>query len=143
MTPQTPFGAHSAAPLPLQPQRWSEAAIQWSTENSVDRPRVAALASGMGMSGHQLAKELKRHGLPPARTLLVWGRLFQAAQLLNVGKQTVETVAFTLGYANSSALRKAFQFHVGYSPSCVAREGGGRSRPGLVRYRVRSGRRFG
>lgn len=48
---------------------WAAAAIQWSTENSVDRPQVAALASGMGMSGHQLAKELKRHGLPPARTL--------------------------------------------------------------------------
>lgn len=95
----------------------------------------------MGMSGHQLAKELKRHGLPPARTLLVWGRLFQAAQFLNVGKQTVETVAFTVGYANSSALRKAFQFHVGYSPSCVAREGG-RSCPALVRDRVWSGWRF-
>ena len=103
---------------------WAAAAIQWSTENSVDRPRVAALASGMGMSGHQLAKELKRHGLPPARTLLVWGRLFQAAQLLDAGEQTVEGVAFALGYASSSALRKAFQFHVGCSPSCVAREGG-------------------
>ena len=103
---------------------WAVAAIQWSMENSVDRPRVAALARGMGMSQDQLAKELKLHGLPPARTLLLWGRLFQAARLLHVGGQTVEEVAFALGYASSSALRRAFRFHLGCSPSAVSRRGG-------------------
>lgn len=103
---------------------WAAAAIQWSMENSVDRPKVAALAGGMGMSENQLAKELRRHGLPPARTLLVWGRLFQAARLLDVGGQTVEGVAFALGYTSSSALRRAFRLHVGCSPSAVSREGG-------------------
>ena len=103
---------------------WAVAAIQWSMENSVDRPRVAALARGMGMSENQLAKELQHHGLPPARTLLLWDRLFQAARLLQVGDQTVEGVAFALGYTSSSALRRAFRFHVGCSPSAVSLEGG-------------------
>ncbi len=100
------------------------AVVRWSMEHSFERPGVDELARSMGMSRSQLARELSRSGLPPPRALLLWGRLFQAARLLQGGITTVEGVAHALGYSTSSGLHRAFHQYVGWPPGAIATRGG-------------------
>ena len=100
------------------------AVVRWSMEHAFERPGVDELAQSMGMSRSQLARELSRSGLPAARALLLWGRLLQAARLLQGGTTTVEGVAHALGYSTSSALHRAFQQHVGCLPGGISTGGG-------------------
>ena len=100
------------------------AVVRWSMEHSFERPSVDELAQSMGLSRSKLARELNRHGLPSPRALLLWGRLFQAARLLQGDTATVEGVAHALGYSTSSALRRAFQQHVGCPPGAISTLGG-------------------
>ena len=100
------------------------AVVRWSMEHSFERPGVDDLAEGMGMSRGQLARELSRSGLPPPRALLLWGRLFQAARLLQAGTTTVEGAAHALGYSTSSALHRAFHQYVGWPPGAISTRGG-------------------
>lgn len=100
------------------------AVVRWSMEHSSERPGVDELAASMGMSRSQLARELSRSGLPPPRALLLWGRLFQAARLLQGGTTTVEGAAHALGYSTSSALHRALNQHVGWPPGALSTRGG-------------------
>ena len=100
------------------------AVVRWSMEHSFERPSVDELAESMGLSRSKLARELSRHGLPSPRALLLWGRLFQAARLLQGDTATVEGVAHALGYSTSSALRRAFQQYVGCPPGAISTRGG-------------------
>lgn len=100
------------------------AVIRWSIEHSLERPSVDELADGIGVSRSQLTKALNKRGLPTARALLLWGRLFQAARLLEGGRTTVEAVAHALGYATSSALHRAFHRNVGHPPGAIVSMGG-------------------
>ncbi len=100
------------------------AVVRWSMEHSLERPSVDDLAEGMGMSRGQLTRELSRSGLPPPRALLLWGRLFQAARLLQGGTATVEGVAHALGYSTSSGLHRAFHQYVGWPPGATSTRGG-------------------
>ena len=100
------------------------AVVRWSMEHSFERPSVDELSEGMGMSRSQLTRELNRRGLPPPRALLLWGRLFQAARLLQGGTATVEGVAHALGYSTSSGLHRAFHQYVGWPPGAISTRGG-------------------
>jgi len=100
------------------------AVVRWSMEHSFDRPCVDELAQSMGLSRSQLARELSRSGLPSPRVLLLWGRLFQAARLLQGGTTTVEGAAHALGYSTSSALHRAFHHYVGWPPGAISTRGG-------------------
>ena len=100
------------------------AVVSWSMEHSLEGPTVDEVAEGLGMSRAQLARELGRKNLPPARALLLWGRLFQAARLLEGGTTTVEGAAHALGYSTSSALHRAFHQYVGWPPGALAENGG-------------------
>ena len=62
--------------------------------------------------------------LAPPRSLLLWGRLIRASHLLESSSQTVESVAFHLGYATGGTLSKALKRHVGCSPTELLRRGG-------------------
>jgi AraC-like DNA-binding protein len=100
------------------------AVVGWSMEHSFERPSVNELAAGMGMSRSQLARAMSRSGLPPPRVLMLWGRLFQAARLLQAGTTTVEGAALALGYSTSSALHRAFHQYVGWPPGAISTRGG-------------------
>ena len=98
-------------------------ALRWGVENAIERPVAADLARDLGMSVHQLARQLRSLNAPCARVLLVWGRILHAARLLEWGR-TVESAAHQSGYANGSALQRAFRLRVGFPPGHVSDRGG-------------------
>ena len=72
--------------------------LRWAVEHASGKPSAGALARDMGMSPAHLTRKLRSRDGPPARVLLLWGRLLHAAQLLHRGR-TVESTAHELGYA--------------------------------------------
>ncbi len=98
-------------------------ALRWAVENARERPSAADLARDLGMSPARLARQLRSLAAPPARVLLVWGRLLRAARLLEWGS-TVESAAHESGYASGSALHRAFRLRVGFPPGDVSERGG-------------------
>ncbi|MGD2070757.1 MAG: AraC family transcriptional regulator [Gemmatimonadota bacterium] len=99
-------------------------ALRWSVENAHDAPGVPELADALGQTPRGLARELRYHDLPTPRRMLLWGRLFRAAHMLESADRTVERVAFALGYASGTALARAFRRVLGEPPSEVLRKGG-------------------
>lgn len=98
-------------------------ALQWAVENASGKPQAGDLAPALGMSHAELARELRSLDAPPARVLLVWGRLLHAARLLDWGK-TIESSALESGYASGSGLHRAFSRRVGFPPGDVPDRGG-------------------
>lgn len=99
-------------------------AIRWAIERAEARPQVSNLAAALALSPRAFHRELRTLNLAPPRSLLLWGRLIQATHLLERPYETVENVAFRLGYATGGALRKALKRHVGCSPTTLLRRGG-------------------
>lgn len=99
-------------------------AIRWTIEKAEARPKVEDLAVGLGLSPGAFRRELRALNLAPPRSLLLWGRLIQATYLLERPYETVENVAFRLGYATGGALRKALKRHVKCSPTTLMKRGG-------------------
>jgi AraC-like DNA-binding protein len=102
----------------------AQEAIRWTIEKAEARPRVEDLASGLGLTPGTFRRELRALDLAPPRSLLLWGRLIQATYLLERPYETVENVAYRLGYATGGALRKALKRHVKCSPTTLLRRGG-------------------
>jgi AraC-like DNA-binding protein len=99
-------------------------ALVWSARNAGTRPRVAHLARSLNESSRSLSDRLRSEGACTARSLLLWGRLFRAGQMLGRGRNTVQSVAFALGYSADSAFRKTVRAHLGVPPSRVPENGG-------------------
>lgn len=102
----------------------AQESIRWTIERAEARPRVEDLAAGLGLSPGAFRRELRALDLAPPRSLLLWGRLIQATYLLERPDETVENVAFRLGYATGGALRKALKRHVRCSPTTLLKRGG-------------------
>ena len=98
-------------------------ALRWAVENASARSSAGALARELGMSQGRLARQLRSLEAPPARALLLWGRLLHAAHLLDDGR-TVESTALALGYASGSGLHRAFHRRLGFPPGDVSVRGG-------------------
>lgn len=99
-------------------------AIRWAIERAEARPQVSNLAAALALSPRAFHRELRALDLAPPRSLLLWGRLIQATHLLDRPHETVENVAFRLGYATGGALRKALKRHVGCSHTTLLKRGG-------------------
>jgi AraC-like DNA-binding protein len=97
--------------------------LRRAVENAYERPSAEDLARDLGTSAASLSRQLKSLNAPPTRVLLVWGRLLHAARLLEWGR-TVEATAHESGYANGSALHRAFRRRVGFPPGDVSLRGG-------------------
>jgi len=106
--------------LPFRAHR----ALGWSIEHALESPQVSDLASALTLSPSRLARELKKAGTVPPRRLLVWGRLIVASHLLGHPDETVESVAFRLGYSTGGSLGKAVKENLGCSPTELLRRGG-------------------
>jgi AraC-like DNA-binding protein len=99
-------------------------AVRWAIEHAESRPQVSELAAALAMSPRALLREMKTLNLGSPRALLLWARLIRASHLLERPAETVESVAFRLGYSTGGALGKALKRHVGCSPSELLRQGG-------------------
>lgn len=99
--------------------------MRWCIEHAQDHPQVPDLGRAMRRSPRSLARWLRSRDLPAPRHLLLWGRLFQAARMLEVTDVTVEEAAFRLGYSTAASLARAFREHVGVSPGEIAGPDGG------------------
>lgn len=102
----------------------AQEAIRWAIEHAEARPQVSELATALAMSPRVLLREMKALNLSSPRALLLWGRLIRASDLLERPSETVESVAFHLGYATGGALVKALKEHVGCSPTTLLERGG-------------------
>ena len=96
--------------------------LHWAIAHAEDCPQVPDLARAMRLSPRTLSRELRSRGLPSPRHLLLWGRLFQAARMLEGSDVTVEEVAFRLGYATAASLGRAFREQLGLAPSDLRHE---------------------
>ncbi len=99
-------------------------AIRWAIERAESRPQVSELAAALAMSPGAFTRGMKAASLGSARSLLLWGRLIRASHLLERSSETVESVAFRLGYSSGGALGKALKRHVGSSPTELLQRGG-------------------
>ncbi len=98
--------------------------IGWAIEHAEEQPRVVDLARAVSVSPRMLARDLRAQDLPTACRLLLWGRLLQAARLLESPGATVDQVAFRVGYATGGALRRALNRLCGCAPGELKRRGG-------------------
>jgi AraC-like DNA-binding protein len=98
--------------------------IRWAIEHAETRPQVSELAAAVAMSSRVLRRELRAFDQMRPRDLLLWGRLIRASYLLERPSETVESVAFRLGYATGGALGKALKHHFGCSPTDLIGRGG-------------------
>jgi AraC-like DNA-binding protein len=98
--------------------------IEWSVERAGECPQVSDLARQIRTSPRALTRELRGMGLPSPRHLLLWGRLLQAARMLDAIGTTVEDVAFQLGYATGASLGRALKEQTGFSPTELQEAGG-------------------
>lgn len=96
--------------------------IRWAIAHAEECPQVPDLARAMRLSPRALSRELRSRSLPSPRHLLLWGRLFQAARMLEGSDVTVEEVAFGLGYATAASLGRAFRERLDLSPSDLRHE---------------------
>ncbi len=98
--------------------------LGWAVENAEEEPRVAHLAAAVGTTPRALGRELRSNDLPSARQLLLWGRIFQAARILQSPGLTVDDAAFRVGYSTGGALGRAVKRLTGSTPRGLARRGG-------------------
>lgn len=102
----------------------AQEALRWAVENAESSPRVSDLAAALALTPSGLSRELRVRGLAPPRALLLWGRLLKASHLLEREGETVESVAFSIGYATAGTLGRALKRHVGLGPTALLRHGG-------------------
>jgi AraC-like DNA-binding protein len=98
--------------------------IGWAIEHADSRPQVSDLGAAMATRPRGLARQLRAVGSAPPRSLLLWGRLVRACHLLERPPETVESVAFRLGYSTGGALGKLLKRYVGCSPTDLLARGG-------------------
>jgi AraC-like DNA-binding protein len=91
--------------------------LRWAIEHAEEAPTVEQMAESLALGAVALARELHERRLPTAARLLLWGRLFRAARLLDNPDGSVERTAFRLGYSTASALGRAFRRETGFTPS--------------------------
>jgi AraC-like DNA-binding protein len=71
-----------------------------------------------------LRGHLRRDGLPPINSLIVWLRLLRAAHLLQDSARSIENVALRLEFASVNSFRNQLQRYAGVSPSELRVRGG-------------------
>lgn len=98
--------------------------LGWAVEHADEQPRVGDLAEALGVSPRALGRDLRTQDLPSPNQLLVWGRLLQAARLLQGPGATVDEVAYRVGYSTGGALRRAIKRGTGLTPRELIQRGG-------------------
>ena len=97
----------------------ARATIRWSIRNATEGASVAGLSHELGWSRETARKRLRDVGLPSPKRILMWGRLFFAAQHLSRSNQSIEKLAHRLGYASRSSLTRMVARELGAPPMAL------------------------
>jgi AraC-like DNA-binding protein len=99
-------------------------ALDFCIRRARELPDVAQVAAALRLPRRTLGHRLMRLGVPPAASLISWGRLFMAAELLMDQARSVDDVALALGFASGSALRGMLRRYAGVTPRALRELGG-------------------
>jgi AraC-like DNA-binding protein len=88
------------------------------------RLSVPDLARLTGIHRRTLHKRLRRVGALPPHALIAWCRIMLAVQALEQSGQSVEQVAFTVGFSSASALWNMMRRYLGCGPQEIRARGG-------------------
>ncbi len=109
---------HRRVPIALAP------VVRFCLDQAHGLPRVEAVARAVGMSPRALAYQLKRAGLPPVSTLVMWSKALVAAYRLERSTESVAVIARSLGFASGSALRRLLKRSANETPQALRGPGG-------------------
>jgi transcriptional regulator GlxA family with amidase domain len=97
------------------------AAERWIDEHLADAMTISGLASAVAVSPKTLSRRIAAAtGLSPVR-FLQRRRILEAVHLIETTTMTVEAVAASVGYQDSTALRKIIRRELGTTPSALRR----------------------
>ncbi|MBM4188952.1 MAG: helix-turn-helix transcriptional regulator [Gemmatimonadetes bacterium] len=86
--------------------------------------RVDTVAEAVGLTPRALAYQLRRAGLPPVSTLVMWGKALVAAYRLERSTEPIAGIARSLGFATGSALRRLLKRCANETPQGLRQPGG-------------------
>jgi AraC-like DNA-binding protein len=109
---------HRRVPIALAP------VVRFCLDQAQGLPRVEAVARAVGLSPRSLAYQLKRSGLPPVSTLVMWSKALVAAYRLERSTESVSVIARSLGFASGSALRRLLKRCANETPQGLRGPGG-------------------
>jgi AraC-like DNA-binding protein len=85
--------------------------------------RMPDLAHSFGVAERTVSRWLFRAELPPPRRLLAWIRLLLAADYLDAGQYTLESIARGTGYSSGASLKTALRNMLGATPKELRQRG--------------------
>lgn len=109
---------HRRVPTALAP------VVRFCIDQAHGLPRVDAVARSVGLSPRALAYQLKRAGMPPVSTLVMWSKALVAAYRLERSTESVAVIARSLGFASGSALRRLLRRCANETPQALREPGG-------------------
>lgn len=109
---------HRRVPTPFIP------VVRFCLDHAASTPRVEVVARVVGLSSKALAAQLKRAGLPPVSTLVMWSKALVAAYRLEKTTETVAVIARSLGFSSGSALRRLLKRCANEPPQALRAPGG-------------------
>ncbi len=109
---------HRRVPTPFIP------VVRFCLDHAASAPRVEVIARTVGMSSKALAAQLKRAGMPPVSSLVMWGKALVAAYRLEKTTESVAVIARSLGFASGSALRRLLKRCSNEPPQSIRASGG-------------------
>ena len=109
---------HRRVPTPFIP------VVRFCLDHAVSAPRVEVIARTVGMSSKALASQLKRAGVPPVSSLVMWSKALVAAYRLEKTTESVAVIARSLGFSSGSALRRLLKRCANEPPQTIRSAGG-------------------
>lgn len=98
--------------------------VEYCLAHAADTPGVTQVALALGVSRKTVAARLAAERLPPASTLVGWGRVLLAAQSLEDTRRSIECVAHALGFADGTGLHHLLARYIGRRAGEVRATGG-------------------
>jgi transcriptional regulator GlxA family with amidase domain len=94
-----------------------------ATEGVRDLMTVDRLAEAAGVSRRTLVNWLSTAGRLKPNEIVLWSRLFVAADLPRESKEPVDKIAAMAGFSSAVSLRKSLSKHAGMTASKLRRQG--------------------
>ena len=98
--------------------------VRFCLDHAASAPRVEVIARSVGLNSKALATQLKRAGVPPVSTLVMWSKALVAAYRLEKTTESVAVIARSLGLSSGSALRRLLKRCANEPPQAIRTDGG-------------------
>lgn len=109
---------HRRVPSPFIP------VVRFCLDHASSSPRAEIVARTVGMNSRALAVQLKRAGIPPVSSLMMWSKALVAAYRLEKTTEPVAVIARSLGFSSGSALRRLLKRCANEPPQAIRAPGG-------------------